>query len=84
MIRLKNFTRTIEEGFLIPATAKIMDPEYERYRHLPINWSISPLTEDGLPDEFSPLAVKTVDIFRRKTFNLPNECMLLFDYITEG
>ena len=79
---IKEFHKDNRGGFLIPATAKIMDPEYERYRHLPINWSISPLTEDDLPDEFSPLAVKTVDIFRRKTFNLPNECMLLFDYIT--
>ena len=33
-----------------------------------------------LPDIFSPQAVKTVDMFRRKTINLPYECMLFFDY----
>ena len=32
------------------------------------------------PDVFSPQAVKTVDMFRRKTINLPYECMLFFDY----
>ena len=69
-------------GFLIPVTVKLTDPEYERYRHLEINWEISPITKDDLPDEFSPQAVKTVDMFRRKTFDLPYECMILFDYET--
>ncbi|MBQ8016641.1 MAG: hypothetical protein IJ258_00900 [Methanobrevibacter sp.] len=61
-------------GFLIPVTVKLTDPEYERYRHLEINWEISPITKDDLPDEFSPQAVKTVDMFRRKTIDLPYEC----------
>ena len=69
-------------GFLIPVTVKLTDPEYERYRHLEINWEISPITKDDLPDEFSSQAVKTVDMFRRKTFDLPYECMILFDYET--
>lgn len=69
-------------GFLIPTSAKISDSEYARYRHLPINWSIPPITKDDLPEEFSPQAVKTVDMFRRKTIDLPYECMLYFDYIS--
>ena len=32
-------------GFLIPIEFKIKDKEYERYRHLPVNWSISPNKE---------------------------------------
>lgn len=69
-------------GFLIPASAKITDSDYAKYRHLPINWSIAPITAEDLPKEFSTQAVKTVDMFRRKTFDLPYECMILFDYKT--
>lgn len=69
-------------GFLIPASAKVTDSEYARYRHLPIDWSLPPITNDDLPEEFSPRAVKTVDMFRRKTFNLIDECMIYFDYKT--
>jgi hypothetical protein len=69
-------------GFFITVSAKISDAEYSRYRHLPINWSIEPITEDDLPSEFSPNAVKTVDMFRRKTIDLPYECMIYFDYIS--
>lgn len=58
-------------GFLIPASAKITDSDYAKYRHLPINWSIAPITAEDLPKEFSTQAVKTVDMFRRKTFDLP-------------
>ena len=68
-------------GFLIPASAKVTDSEYARYRHLPIDWSLPPITKDDLPEEFSPRAVKTVDMFRRKTINLPYECMIYFDYV---
>lgn len=39
-------------GFLIPSSAKITDSEYARYRHLPINWDIPPVTEDDLPEQF--------------------------------
>lgn len=69
-------------GFLIPIEAKIADEEYKRYRHLPINWNIPPVTKDDLPCEFSQKAVNTVDMFRRKTFDLDCECMILFDYIS--
>jgi len=69
-------------GFLIPASAKVTDSEYARYRHLPIDWSLPPITNDDLPEEFSPRAVKTVDMFRRKTIDLPYECMIYFDYVT--
>jgi len=69
-------------GFLIPASAKVTDSEYARYRHLPIVWSLPPITKDDLPEEFSPRAVKTVDMFRRKTIDLPYECMIYFDYVT--
>jgi hypothetical protein len=68
-------------GFLIPSSSKITDADYSRYRHLPVNWSISPITKDDLPEEFSSQAVKTVDMFRRKTVDLPYECMIYFDYI---
>ena len=67
-------------GFLIPTSAKVSDSEYARYRYLPINWSLPPLTKEELPKEFSPHAVKTVDMFRRKTIDLSFECMLYFDY----
>ena len=69
-------------GFLIPTSAKVSDSEYARYRHLPIDWSLAPITKDDFPEEFSPQAVKTVDMFRRKTIGLQNECMIYFDYIT--
>ena len=69
-------------GFLIPTSAKLSDSEYARYRHLPVNWSIAPITKDDLPKDFTPRAVKTVDLFRRKTFNLFDECIIYFDYKT--
>jgi hypothetical protein len=68
-------------GFLIPSSSKITDTDYGRYSHLPVNWSISPITKDDLPEEFSSNAVKTVDMFRRKTVGLPYECMIYFDYV---
>ena len=39
-------------GFLIPTSSKVTDSEYARYRHLPINWALAPITKDDLPDEF--------------------------------
>lgn len=83
LLKSMNECRKDNSGdFLIPTSAKISDSEYARYRHLPINWSIPPITKDDLPEEFSPQAVKTVDMFRRKTIDLPYECMLYFDYIS--
>ena len=66
-------------GFLIPFEFKLTDRDYERYRHLPINWSIGQITREDLPDDFSQRAVKTVDMFRRKTFDLDYECLIYFD-----
>ena len=54
------------------------DREYGKYRHLSINWDISPITKEHLPDEFSQKAVKTVDMFRRKTYDLNYECLIYF------
>lgn len=75
----KMFLRDNRGGFLIPFEVKITDKEYERYRHLPIDWSLSPITKADLPEEFSEKAVKTVDIFRRKTICLNFECLIYFD-----
>ena len=50
-------------GFLIPSSSKTTDTDYGRYRHLPVNWSIAPITKDDLPEVFTPQAVKTVDMF---------------------
>ena len=69
-------------GFLIPLEAKISDKEYERYRHLPVDWSLSPITKEDLPEEFSGKAVMTVDMFRRKTYDLDCECLIYFDINT--
>lgn len=69
-------------GFLMPIEVKITDKEYERYRHLPINWEISSITKDDLPEDFSEKAVKTVDMFRRKTYDLDCECLIYFDIET--
>ena len=53
-------------GFLIPASAKLSDSEYECYRFLPVDWSIPPITKEDLPSEFSPQAVKTVECSEEK------------------
>lgn len=66
-------------GFLTPIEVKLTDEDYERYRHLPVNWSIPPITKEDLPEEFSSKAVRTVDMFRRKTIDLDVECMIYFD-----
>lgn len=63
-------------------TVKIKDEEYARYRHLPPNWSISPITKDDLPEDFSQRAVATVDMFRRKTYDLDCKCLIYFDIHT--
>ena len=78
----KRLLRDNRGGFLIPFEVKITDKEYERYRHLPIDWSLSSITKDDLPVEFSDKSVKTVDMFRRKTYGLDIECMIYFDIET--
>ena len=72
----KRFLKDNKGGFLIPVEVKVKDKEFTRYRHLPINWSISPITKEDLPDEFSQKAVNTVDMFRRKTYDLDCECLI--------
>ena len=69
-------------GFLIPIEVKLTDKDYERYRHLPVNWSIPTITKEDLPEEFSSKAVRTVDMFRRKTIDLDVECMIYFEIHT--
>lgn len=88
-LHLDNFLESQKEifkdnrgGFLIPIEVKITDEEYKRYRYLPIDWSLSPITKKYLPEEFSEKAVKTVDMFHRKTHGLNVECMIYFDIDT--
>jgi hypothetical protein len=71
---VKECSRDTRGGFLIPTSSKVIDIEYAKYRHLPINWDLAPITKDDLPEDFSPQAIKTVDMFRRKTIDLPYEC----------
>ena len=78
----KELLRDNRGGFLIPFEVKITDKEFERYRHLPINWDISPITKENLPKEFSQKAIKTADMFRRKTYDLECECLIYFDIHT--
>ena len=80
----KRFLKDNKGGFLIPVEVKVKDKEFARYRHLPINWSISPITKEDLPDEFSQKAVNTVDMFRRKTYDLDCECLIYFDIHTDN
>lgn len=78
----KRFLNDNRGGFLMPVEAKVKDKEFARYRHLPINWSISPIIKDELPVEFSQKAANTVDMFRRKTYDLDCECLIYFDIHT--
>ena len=84
IINLKNHFPKLEDkgALLVPASLKLKDLEFMRYRHLPVNWEIMPVTSKDLPEEFSPKAVKLVDLFRRKTIDLTYEVMLIFDYKT--
>ena len=52
-LRLDEFIKSQKEllndnkgGFLLPIEAKLSDKEYKRYRNLPIDWSINPITKD--------------------------------------
>ena len=40
------------------------------------------IKKEELPEEFSDLAFKTIDIFIKKTFKLDYECVIYFDYMT--
>ena len=84
IITLKNhFPKLDDKGaLLVPTSLKLKDIEFMKYRHLPVNWQIMPVTGNDLPSEFSPKAVKLIDLFRRKTIDLTYEVMLIFDYKT--
>ncbi|WP_406533860.1 hypothetical protein [Methanobrevibacter sp.] len=84
IIYLKNhFPKLDDKGaLLVPTSLKLKDIEFMKYRHLPVNWQIRPVTGNDLPSEFSPKAVKLIDLFRRKTIGLTYEVMLIFDYKT--
>ncbi|WP_407381964.1 hypothetical protein [Methanobrevibacter sp.] len=77
-----NFLKDEYGQLLIPLKLKLTDDEYKFYRELTIDWTISPIKKEDLPEEFSKKACKLVDLFRRKTINLDFECMLYFDYYT--
>ena len=78
-----HFPKLDDRGaLLIPTGLKVKDPEFMKYRHLPVNWEIEQVTKKDLPEDFSPKAVKIVDLFRRKMINLDYEIMLIFDYKT--
>lgn len=53
-------------GFLIPVSVKVTDVEYGRYRHLPINWSIPPITKEDLPEEFPKKRLGLLICFEEK------------------
>ena len=84
IIGLKNHFPKIDDkgALLVPTSLKLEDTEFMKYRHLPVNWQIKPVTGNDLPEEFSQEAVKLIDLFRRKTIDLTYEVMLIFDYET--
>ena len=84
IIGLKNHFPKLDDwgALLVPMSLKLEDTEFMKYRHLPVNWQIKPVTGNDLPEEFSQEAVKLIDLFRRKTIDLTYEVMLIFDYET--
>ena len=42
----REFRRDSSGGFLIPTSSKVTDSDYAKYRHLPVDWSIPPITND--------------------------------------
>ncbi|SDA71856.1 hypothetical protein [Methanobrevibacter millerae] len=69
-------------AFVLPIELRLQDQEFLKYIHLDVDWDVDSISAEDLPDEFSSHAVKLIDLFRRKTANLPYECMLYFDYKT--
>ena len=84
IINLKNYFPKLDDkgGLLIPMNLKLKDIDFMKYRHLPVNWEIKPVTKEELPFEFSTRTVMLIDLFRRKTIDLDYEVMILFDYNT--
>ena len=80
---LKGFFTIDNVGaFVLPIELRLQDQEFLKYIHLDVDWDVDSISAEDLPGEFGPHAVKLVDLFRRKTANLPYECMLYFDYKT--
>ena len=69
-------------AFVLPFELRLKDQEFLKYCHLDVDWDIPSVSSEDLPEEFDQKAVKLVDLFRRKTANIPYECMLFFDYKT--
>lgn len=67
---------------MLPFELRLKDQEFLKYCHLDVDWDIPSVSSEDLPEEFDQKAVKLVDLFRRKTANIPYECMLFFDYKT--
>ena len=55
--------------------------DFEKYKKLKIE-DVPSISQNDLPDEFSPKSFKTVDEFIKKTRNLDYECVIYFDYYT--
>ena len=68
--------------FVLPSELKLKDQEFLKYCHLDVDWDVDSISKEDLPPEFCKKAVNLVDLFRRKTANLPYECLLFFDYKT--
>ena len=69
-------------AFVLPFELKLKDQEFLKYCHLDVDWNVDSISKGDLPPEFCKKAVNLVDLFRRKTVNLPYECLLFFDYKT--
>lgn len=54
------------EGFLIPSSSKATDIDYEKYRHLPVNWSIPPISQDDLLRNFHHMHLKQLTCLEEK------------------
>ena len=69
-------------AFVLPFELRLKDQEFLKYCRLDVDWDIDSISAEDLPGDFSLKAVKLIDLFRRKTVNLPYECLLFFDYKT--
>lgn len=84
MMKLYKYFNSIDNrgAFVLPFELKSKDKQFLNYCHLDVNWDVDSVSAKDLPGDFSLKAVKLVDLFRRKTVNLPYECLLFFDYKT--
>lgn len=79
LLEFKNDNRG---ALILNPELKKSDKEFLKYCHLSVNWDIPSITKDDLPPDFCNMAVKLVDLFRKKTFDLDYECLMYFDYTT--